>query len=179
LSNPTTSCFARRRAGDSSHQRRIPRRGEGNRLREHRRAIGAESVEGFLERDDRNAESRLLDEVLLNRVDALRVCLRCERLSLSAADLQSERAVPVVVGRVVEVTGDHEELPELLVEGHSPDEIAHSDINGCTRVAVRCGRLCVGAVRQERGEEQSESAQWRDLTGMGCETIGICHPKKR
>ncbi len=54
----------------------IPRRGQTNRLREHRGARAGEAVHGFVERNDRNAEARVLDEVALNGVDALRVGAR-------------------------------------------------------------------------------------------------------
>ena len=49
----------------------------------------------------------------------------------------------VVVGRVVEIARDHEELPELLFERHAPEQILDPSVDGQSGVEVRrrFGRL--------------------------------------
>ena len=54
-----------------------------------------------------------------------------------AADLQAEDAVRVVVGGVVEIAGDHEQLPELLLERHAAEQVAHARVDRPRRVAIR------------------------------------------
>src|SRR5262249_45493043 len=116
LTDSATSRLTRNCTRDAAHERGVPRRGEPDRLRENRGAGNfAKAVQRFLEGNDRNAEPSLVDEVFLDCVDAFSVLLRGEFLTRPLSDLQTEDAVAVVVRRVVEVTWDHEQLPELLV----------------------------------------------------------------
>ncbi len=70
---PAASRLARHRRGHPPHQRRIERRREPDRLGKRGRPLALEPVQRLLERHDGNAKPRLFDEVLLDRVDALRV----------------------------------------------------------------------------------------------------------
>src|SRR4029079_11866712 len=67
---------------------------------------------------------------------------RCNR------DLQAERSVRVVMRGVVEIAGDHEGLPELLLERHAAEQVAHAVGDGQACVAVR---QCVGRRRPRLG----------------------------
>ena len=89
---PRLPRFARNRLRDTSHQRRIPGRGQTDGQRKHGGVFGASAVNRFFERNDRDAEPRLFDEVALDRVDALRVRPRAV-LAVRRANLQPENAV--------------------------------------------------------------------------------------
>ena len=78
-----------------------------------------------------------LDEVALDGVDALGVrASRQPSGGRSGRDLKAEDAFRVVVRRVVEAAGNHEQLPELLLERHPPEQIAHAIFNGKLWVLV-------------------------------------------
>src|SRR5262245_30245127 len=123
LSYPPTAPSPRDPPLNASDEGRVPRGREPDGLRKNR-CTGdfAESVQGFLEWDDRDAEPRLLDEILLDRVDSFGVLLRGELLAGPRPDLKPEDAAAVVVRRVVEIAGDHEQLPEFFFERHAADE---------------------------------------------------------
>ena len=69
-------------------------------------------------------------------------CARAHRSARPRAhaahgDLETERAARVVVRGVVEIAGNHERLPELLVERHAAEQIADAVGDGESCVAVR------------------------------------------
>ncbi len=119
------------------HERRVERCGERNRLRKHGRARANETVDRLVERDDWNAEGCRVDEVALNRVHARRVGARIGRgpCSVANSDLKPERAVRIVV-RCVPIAGQHEELPEFVVDRHAADQVVDAIGDGKALVAV-------------------------------------------
>ena len=96
----------------------------------------------LVERNDGNAKARLLDEVPLDRVDALGCRIR---------DLKPEDAFRVVVCGVVEIARNHEQLPELLFERHAREQIADPLVDGRLRILVRGRRR-----RRERHRTQQQ-----------------------
>ena len=121
--------------GDARHQRSCPtspraRWPAGNIVAPSRVRPCTASSNGMIGMPSRV----LLDEVLLNRVDALGVRARGgrrrrRRRVLRRADLQAEDAVRVVVGGRVEIARDHEQLPELLLERHAREQVAHARVD--------------------------------------------------
>ncbi len=76
LANASASGLAGDGIRDARDDRFVPGRRERDGRREHRRAFAGQAVDGFLERNDRDAEACLLDEVPLDRVDSLSVGTR-------------------------------------------------------------------------------------------------------
>src|SRR5690606_342312 len=70
LADAAAARLAGNRTRDTTDERRVPRRRERDRLRKRRRTLAHQTVQRLVERNDRNAESRLLDEPALDRVDA-------------------------------------------------------------------------------------------------------------
>ena len=109
----------------------------------------------FLEGNDGNAEPRLLHEVALDCVDAFGVrASRGPAGGFPRRDLQAEDAVRIIVGRVVEAAGNHEQLPELFLERHAPKQIAHAIFDGKFWILV--GRRALQGRRQGQSEGQRE-----------------------
>ena len=145
-------------------ERHIPRRGERDRLRKHRRPLARQPVHRLVEGNDGNAEPSPLDEEALDGVDPFRVrpCNRGRRplrLALLAqgrpslcrrGNLQAEDAVRIVVRGVVEVPRQHEDLPELLLERHSCEQVGHALGNRQLRVAI--GRWLPRSEGQRRSQ---------------------------
>jgi hypothetical protein len=111
-------------------------------------------VDGLLERDDRDAEPSSLDEVALDVVDPLRVRSCGVGGVASRRDLKAEDAVRVVVGGIVEVAGDHEQLPELFFERHAAEQVAHAHGDRPRRVAIRRALRRLAKRRARRREQR-------------------------
>src|SRR5690606_21615944 len=83
-------------------------------------------------------------------------------------DLKPERTVGVIMRRVVQTAGAHVELPELLLERHAREQVAHARVDRQAGIAVgrRVGRLRVrGGWRGEQtGEERGRGGR-RSATG--------------
>ena len=123
--------------GHPAHEGGVPGGGEGDGLGKDGGAGAGEAVDRLVERDDRDAEAGALHEEALDGVDPLGVFPRGGR----GGDLQAEDAVAVVVRGVGQVAGDHEQLPELLLDGHP--------LEGGPAPGRR---PCRGAAPRERGE---------------------------
>ena len=160
-SRPRLACD---RARYSRHETRVPRCRQRDRLREHRAAVTHEPVYRFLERDDRDAEPSGVDEVVLDGVDAcgVRTSSRSTHV-ITESDLKPEHAVRVVVRRVVAIARNHEQLPELLVECHPPQQVAHALGRRQTRVMIRRARLCQRR-RARRGDERNGEGRGQLMT---------------
>ena len=128
LANASGTSLAGDGLAGAGHEIAIPSRRERYGGGKHRRAIALKPVDGLVERDDRNAKPRFLDEVALDGIDALGRWIR---------DLKAEDALRVVGRRIVEIARDHEELPELLFERHARQEIAHALVDLQQRILVR------------------------------------------
>src|SRR5690242_6053098 len=94
----------------------------------------------LLERNDRDAEAGGVDEVVLEGILELGVATR----SRGATSLQSEDAMRVVVGRISAAAGDHEQLPELLVDRHPTEQVPHAHFYRQSRILVRLLRPRTG-----------------------------------
>ena len=75
-------------------------------------------------------------------------------------NLQAEDAVRIVVRGVVEVARQHEDLPELLLERHSCEQVGHALGNRQLRVAI--GRWL------PRSEGQRRSQSGHPQHGASC-----------
>src|SRR5262249_6094436 len=82
--------FARDGASPLSDGRGVPRGRERVGLRKDRRALAHQTVDGFVEGNDWEAEPRPFDKVFLNRVDALGMRARSFTATRLCRDLQPE-----------------------------------------------------------------------------------------
>src|SRR4051812_46646865 len=96
-------------------------------------------MRSLFERQHRNAETGILDKIALNAVELFR--MRTSGCMRRHADLQTEHTVVIVVRAVVQITRDHVQLPELLIECHTTQKVLYACINGSLRVAIDRRRL--------------------------------------
>ncbi len=164
LPDAPASGFVRDRPRDPRQEQRVPGGREADGLGKHGRAGAHQAVQGLFERDDWNAQPGLLDEVALDRVDPLGL----HAGPGAAGDLQAEHTVGPVAGRVLQVTGEHEQLPELLFERHPAQQVLHpsSDRQGDVPVGDRRRALRGGrAGEAEYRSRQQRGKQWSHARG--------------
>ena len=77
----------------------------------------------------------------------------CARARVRASGyLEPEDALAVVVGRIVEIAGDHEQLPELFLEGHAPEQVL--DAVGNRKAGIPVGQPFSGRRLTQHGGRQ-------------------------
>ena len=143
-----------------------------------------QSVQGLIERNDGNAQPRLLQEILLHPVDLLgdglcpfrRVVLQhlsgCAARLPGSTHLKSKDPVAIffLLPRL-HFAGDHEQLPEFLLRCHALQKILHAGGDGLCGILVqrRLGLKRKAADQRKDGNDDSFHADafWRPNVRSG------------
>jgi hypothetical protein len=79
--------------------------------------------------------------------------------------------VAVVMRRIAQIARRHVELPELLLQPHAAEEIAHAIGNGEPRIVIRRARLPGGGSskgerpqREQQGNRADVHESWNELS---------------
>ena len=153
-----------------SHEGCIEGRRQRDALRKGSGSGAHESVQGLIERDDGNTQSRLLQKVFLHPVDLLchSLCLfrgivlqhlpgRAARLT-GGTDLKTEDPMTILfLFTGLHLTGDHEQLPEPLLRRHATQEILHPGGDGLGRILINSRLGKDGQVVAKKTERENES----------------------